>query len=449
MAARSSLALLMATLVCAAPACDRAEAEPRAATPPPMQSAAPAPPPAPKPRLRADLNVLLITIDALRADMPWTGYPRPIAPNLTKLAERSIVYSRSYALSSYTSMSLAGLLSGRYPSELERDGRATSHFGDAVLMFPELLDGAKFRAIGVHGHVYFLGATGISQGFDDWRVVPRITTMPAKEGAVVDDQIADILISALGDHAQQHAGKRFFAWAHFMDPHASYARHEGFPRFSGSTDGGLGKVGQSLRNQYDAEVVFTDHHVGRVLDWLDKQPFADKTAIVVSADHGEAFGEHPSYFEHGFLLYEETTKVPLIVHVPGLPAARIDTPRSHVDLARTFLEIFGVAAPAEMRGESLVPELLGKRPPAREIVIDMPYTDQTPRRRALIAGRHKLIVTETAAQPELFDLEADPREQQDLAKREPALLARMLERWKAIDAAAPDYPAPRRSARQY
>jgi choline-sulfatase len=186
-----------------------------------------------------------------------------------------------------------------------------------------------------------------------------------------------------------------------------------------------------------------------VLDWLRKQPFADKTAIVVSADHGEAFGEHPSYFEHGFLLYEETTKVPLIVHVPGLPAARIETPRSHIDLARTFLELFGLPAPETMRGESLVPELLGARPPAREIVIDMPYTDQTPRRRALISGRHKLIVTESAEQPELYDLEADPREQRDLAREEPALLARMKARWKAIDAAAPDYPAPRRSQRQY
>jgi arylsulfatase A-like enzyme len=91
------------------------------------------------------------------------------------------------------------------------------------------------------------------------------------------------------------------------------------------------------------------------------------------------------------------------VHLPGAPPARIDTPRSHVDLAKTLLELLGVPAAKGMRGESLVPELFGARPPQREIVIDMPYTDQTPRRRALIAGRHKLIVTESNEQPELYD----------------------------------------------
>ena len=413
----------------------------------PTASAKPAPPP--KPSLPSDLNVLLITIDALRADMPWTGYPRDIAPNLTKLAKESVVYENAWALSSYTSMSLAGLLSGRYPSELPRDGRATSSFLPEALLFPELLPDAKIRAIGVHGHVYFLGDTGIAQGFDDWRVVPRITVRPARDGSIVDAELADLAIAALSDHADKHAGKRFFAWAHFMDPHYSYARHEGFPRFPGASDPALSKIGQGLRNQYDAEVRFSDHQVGRLLDWLKKQPFGDKTAIVVSSDHGEAFGEHKSYFEHGFLLYDVTTRVPLLFRVPGVAPARIATRRSHIDLARTLLELLGVPPHEDMRGQSLVPELLGERPPQRDIVIDMPYTDQTPRRRALIHDRHKLIVTETQEAPELYDLAADPGEQKDLAKEKPELAKQLLERLRAVDRAAPDFPAPRRSKRQY
>jgi arylsulfatase A-like enzyme len=442
--------VLLAALTCGAlSGCQQGPSEAHAAPSSHAPPASSAPVAATKPTLPNDLNVLLVTVDALRADMPWTGYPRSVAPKLSALAKKSIVYTRAYALSSYTSMSLAGLLSGRYPSELPRNGLATSGFEAEALMFPELLDDAKVRAIGVHGHVYFLGATGINQGFDDWRVVPRITVMPAKEGAIVDDQLADIMIAALGEHQQKHAHKRFFAWVHFMDPHASYARHEGFPRFTDASDPGLGEIGQRLRNQYDAEVVFTDHQLGRLLEWLDKQPFGKKTAVVVTADHGEAFGEHKSYFEHGFLLYEETTRVPLIVHVPGLAARRIETPRSHIDLARTLIELLGAQAPASLRGKSLVPELLGEREPGREIVIDMPYTDQTPRRRALIDGRYKIIVTESSEQPELYDLETDPREQRDLAHTEPKLLERMLAVWKRVDSAAPDYPAPRRSKRQY
>ncbi|MBK7586818.1 MAG: sulfatase-like hydrolase/transferase [Myxococcales bacterium] len=180
----------------------------------------------------------MLTVDALRADMPWLGYPRAIAPKLTRLAEQSVVYTHAYALSSYTSMSLGGLMAARYPSELNRNGLATSGFGAENEMLAEVLKAAGVSTLAVHGHVYFQGDTGIQQGFDSWQVVPKITTRPAREGHVVDGEIADLLIEGL----KKQSGKRFFAWAHFMDPHFSYARHEGFPRFSGSAYEDAGAV---------------------------------------------------------------------------------------------------------------------------------------------------------------------------------------------------------------
>jgi arylsulfatase A-like enzyme len=413
-----------------------------------------------RPALPSDLDVLLVTIDALRADMPWTGYPRPIAPRLTALARESIVYTHAYALSSYTSMSLGGLLAARYPLELPRDGRATSSLLPEALLVPELLQRAGVRTIGVHGHVYFLGATGISQGFDDWRVVPRITLMPARDGHVVDDRVATLAIEALDAHARDHAGKRFFAWVHFMDPHAVYAPHPESERYRASPyapDAAwappgvpLDPVGQRLRNDYDAEVRFTDAQVGRLLDHVASREWGKRTAIVVTSDHGEAFGEHPSYFEHGNLLHDVTVRVPLLLRVPGLEPARIDVRRSHVDLGRTLLELCGVSdPPPSLRGTSLVPELLGERPAQRDLVIDMPYTDQTPRRRALIHGRMKLVATETEPRPLLFDLDADPGEQHDLAAEAGATLAEMRSRLAAVEREAPDFPAPRRGRRGY
>ena len=133
----------------------------------PFPSAGPSPatpptvfptPPAPAPQFPRDLNVVLITVDALRADMPWLGYPRPIAPNLTRLADQSVVYTHAYALSSYTSMSLGGLMSARYPSELPRSGLATSAFGDEAPQVPPLVAiviGADTDNTGSHsiGHV--------------------------------------------------------------------------------------------------------------------------------------------------------------------------------------------------------------------------------------------------------------------------------------------------------
>ncbi|MBX3181907.1 MAG: sulfatase [Polyangiaceae bacterium] len=457
--ARSRITLCALALL----ACDRAPREPAESTP--NASAAPsAPAPSAEPKASAPaplppLSVLLITVDSLRADMPWTGYPRDVAPNLSRLAAEGVVYSHAYALSSYTSMSLAGLMAGRHPSELPRDGRATSSFLPEADFLAEHAAAAGLHTIGVHGHVYFLGATGISQGFARWRLFPKIVLHPAREGAVVDPTLTDLLLEELREHHQKPAAPRSFSWVHYMDPHFSYVRHPGVEPYRGSPyaegqdpvppGAPLSAVGQSLRNQYDGEVRHTDQQIGRLLTELSKEPWADELAIVVTADHGEAFGEHKSYFEHGFLLYEVTTRVPLLFKIPGVAPRRIDARRSHLDLARTLLELLNVEAPSAMRGESLVPELRGLVTPTdRDIVIDMPYTDQSPRRRALIHGDLKLIVTETDQRPQLFDLEADPSERQDLgADTERA--APLLERLKQLEAARPDYPAPRLSRRQY
>jgi arylsulfatase A-like enzyme len=390
-------------------------------------------------------SVLLLTVDALR---PWRGYPRAIAPNLAKLAAESVEYTHAYALSSYTSMSLGGLMAGKYPSELVRDGRATSSFGDENLMLAEVLKAAGVRTIGVHGHVYFAGQTGIAQGFDDWRVVRKITSRPAREGHVVDDELADLLMSALREHGEKHAHERFFAWAHFMDPHFRYVKHAGID-YRGASDPALSETGQGLRNAYDGEVTFTDAQIGRVLAFLREQPWAKDTAVIVTADHGEAFGEHKSYYEHGNFLWDVVTRVPLLLKVPGVEPRKIDVRRSHIDLARTVLELAGVAPPDSFRGTSLLPELRGEPAAERDLVIDMPYTDQTPRRRALIHGKHKLVVTETEERPELYDLDADPGEQRNLERERPELVRELEALWDKTNAALPDYPAERRGTRQY
>lgn len=396
-------------------------------------------------------NVLLISIDALRSDMPWNGYPRAIAPKLESFAKESVLYTHAYALSSYTSMSLGGLMTGRYPSELPRNGLATSTFGEEATFLAEVLKASGVRTIAVHGHVYFQGATGMNQGFDDWRVLPKITLMPAREGYVVDDKLADTMIAALGEHSKE----RFFAWVHFMDPHFSYAKHEGFPTFTGATEKpvppgiGLTEIGQNLRNQYDGEVVFTDTQVGKLLDWLDHQPFANKTAVIVTADHGEAFGEQKSTFEHGYMLWEVLTRVPLLVRLPGAAPRRIDTRRSHIDLAKTVLDLLQLQPPASMRGTSLVAELRGATVPERAVVMDMPYTDQAPRRRALIQSDEKIIVTETEEEPLVFDLKGDPGEQKNLARDDRERVQRLRRSYDEMNSALPDFPAPRRGKRQY
>ncbi len=119
-------------------------------------------------------NVILITIDCLRADMPWAGYARPIAPRLTELEKRAVSYTRAYSLSSYTSMSLGGLLGGKLPGELKRDGFFFGTYPPGDLFFPELLQAAHVHTLGAEAHAYFKDPT-FQQGFDRWTVVPDIT----------------------------------------------------------------------------------------------------------------------------------------------------------------------------------------------------------------------------------------------------------------------------------
>jgi arylsulfatase A-like enzyme len=382
-------------------------------------SVAPAPPPPPS-GPPGKLNVLLITIDSLRADMPWTGYGRDIAPALTAFEKKAVDYTHAYSVSSYTAMSLAGLLAGRYPGELERSGYFFSSYPESVVMFPGLLRKAGVRTLAAHAHFYFdKEHGGLHRGFDQWEIVKGITQNNKTDENITSPKHLELAERLLGDKA--NADKPFFAWFHFMDPHDEYMPHAGF-----------GPYGKSARDKYDAEVAFTDQHVGKLLDWVATQPWANSTAIIVSSDHGEAFGEHKMR-RHGFELYEMLVRVPLLVWAPGVTPRRIDTPRSAIDLAPTIMDLEGAPAEPSFHGKSLVPELYGqtgKEPEARDVIVDLPRTSDNDRRRALIHGHHKIIAWGDDYSWELFDIGDDPLEEHDLKKKDPALFADMKQRYK-------------------
>jgi hypothetical protein len=119
------------------------------------------------PGLHADYNVLVLSIDSLRADMPWNGYARPIAPRLTELEKRAVSYTHAYAISSYTSMSLGGFLGGKLPSGMKRSGFFFGKYAPENVLFPEVLQANGVRTISAHAHGYFKDA-GFEQGFDNY-----------------------------------------------------------------------------------------------------------------------------------------------------------------------------------------------------------------------------------------------------------------------------------------
>jgi arylsulfatase A-like enzyme len=359
------------------------------------------------------MNVLLLTIDSLRTDVPWLGYARPIAPNLSKLAERSVVYSRAYSGSSYTAKSVATILSGRLVSTLYRDGFFFTKYPSANLFFPEVLTERGISTFGWHSHLYFGRGKGIDQGFTEWKLVPGVVFDPQTDKGITSEKMTKLGIELLGD--PKLTGRQFFAWAQYMDPHDEYNQHPESPVF-----------GKKARDRYDSEIWFSDHWIGKLLDFARQQPWWKNTVVIVSADHGEAFGEHGMY-KHAFELWENLVRVPLLIAGGEIVPRRIEQRRSHIDLAPTILELMKVPAPATFQGKSLVPELYGAPPDVREpIVLELTEDSHNPPRRALISGSYKIIEF-GRRKYELYDLDQDPGELEDLATERKDELSRMRE----------------------
>lgn len=404
--------------------CSGADAVELTAGPTPVEPRSPTSEARVREKLPTKPNVVLITIDALRSELGYAGYSRNVSPNIDALAKKGAIFSRAYALASYTSKSLGPMLIGRYGSETHRGYLHFNRFTREDTFVSERLQRAGIRTVSVQGHWYFFKNYGFERGYDvtDTEATPADQPIEG-DRSVNSDKLSDRIIAALEDPKLENT--QFFLWSHYLDPHAEYVAHEGFD------------FGHRGRERYDGEIAFTDHHVGRVLAAIEKRPFASRTIVVITSDHGEAFGEHDLY-RHGFEVWEELVRIPLVVYVPGAEPRRIDVRRSAIDIVPTLLEIFGVEPPpasdkGALRGQSLLSEVLGppgQTLPARPIYIDMPAGPYNDERMAYIDGALKMV-TSGGRPLGLFDLEKDPGEKRDLSENK-ALAAPMLEKTKAF-----------------
>jgi arylsulfatase A-like enzyme len=284
--------------------------------------------------------------------------------------------------------------------------------------------------LGAQAHGYFKDPT-LQQGFDRWAIVPDITFKNTTDENITSPQQEALAEKLLSEKACDEG--RFFAWFHFMDPHDQYKTHE--PE--------IPAWGRALRDRYDGEVTFTDKYVGKLLDFVASRPWAGRTAIVVSADHGEAMGEH-GQFVHGFELWETLVRVPLFFVVPGAPPRHVDVPRSGLDLAPTITDLFGLPPDPSFEGRSLVPEIFGAPADVRDIVLDLPATSDSQRRRAIVHGKWKLIAfgedhPAGEARPvsfKLYDLDVDRAEEHPITQGDD--LADMIARYRELEGRVKD-----------
>ena len=356
----------------------------------------------------SDLNILLVTIDTLRADhLGCYGYTRDTSPNLDRLAEESTVFVNGWAHAPSTRFSMPAIATGRWPSTIDWD--ESIWWPRIALSQPTIAQSFKssgYTTGAFYAYSYFNRAD--QRGFE--RSVDYYDDSCAALHVNVDGPAGSVGTSARQmadkgiDFLHAHGREKFFLWMHFYDPHLNYERHPEAPNF-----------GSSQADLYDAEIWFTDKHFGRMLDELRTLGLWQRTAIVVVSDHGESLGEH-GILAHGYHLYRPQTKVPFIVRVPGLPPQRVTAPVGHVDLAPTLLNLVRGPQEPSFLGRSLVDLLAGK--PAvspRESVFQEVTYEGNVKRRALVTSSHHLIWNWTPDNTtECYDIVHDPDETKDL-----------------------------------
>lgn len=367
-------------------------------------------------------NVVLITVDALRADhLGAYGYSRKTSPNLDALAARSVRFEKALSPASKTFGSLPALMSGLYPSNVPRlkakkqtDRARTQRklFGiDSDAPFISELFQAKGYQTANFLSAPALLLLGLGRGFDD-----------AQSGRL---QI-ETSIAAFTEH-----DKPFFHWIHLNAPHAPYEAHPEFP------------FGGRDIDRYDSEIAHDDARIGTLLEALEREGLADKTIVIVSADHGEEFRDHGGQF-HTFRLYRELIHVPLIVHIPGVAPKAISNPVEVLGVVPMLCELLGLHDGADpitgcdrFDSRSLLGEMAAEDTQAQDTAdasndwgafSELVKKDGTHSVQSLYTRQWHIIRDYTSDRVELYDVQNDPNERKNVARKHPKVTKELLER---------------------
>jgi arylsulfatase A-like enzyme len=410
--------------------------------------------PAPKPR-----GVLLISIDSLRADhLSCYGYQSTTAPDVATsphidaLAAQGIAFDQAVSTTSWTLPAHMALLTG-LPNELHGVRHASQQLHPDRRLLAEVLAAAGWRTAGffsgpnVHPHF------GFGRGFERYvdcstKKVDDPSVFSVDQGSADVRELKELqrlshqgvtsprLVAAFDEwFAGVGAKERFLAFVHMWDVHYDYAAPQEYvelfdPDYAGWVDGANfwdlveKKPGEKPRDErdvahlralYDAEIRYTDEHVGMLLEGLRAAGRLDDTLVVLVSDHGEEFFEHDD-FGHNRTLFEEVLRVPVVMrYPPRFPAGkRVPDLVSLLDVVPTVLELCDVAPPPETWGRSLLPVLTGGPLAPRAVPLELTYQ----RLENVLAGYRgaacKVTRYSKSREPVLYDLARDPAEQREL-----------------------------------
>lgn len=359
--------------------------------------------PKPAPAPAGHPNLVLVTIDTLRADrLGCYGYSKAETPHLDRLAAGGALFENAVTQAPLTAPSHASMFTGLTP--VQHGVRDTGGFvlDSRHTTLAEALSQQGWDTAAFVGASVLKKSFGFTQGFsvyDDQ--MPKAgpgaggTEFPERRAAEVVDRATQWL-------SGRAVGKPFFLWVHLFDPHGPYdppspfrEKHAGRP--------------------YDGEVAYTDQQLGRLL-----QSVPDNTLVAVVSDHGESLGDHGEY-THGVFLYDSTLRIAFLLSGPGVSKGlRVKQQARAMDLPRTLLDLMGVSAPEPIQGASLVPALAGREASVPDSYGETLYSKLNmgwAELRTIRTARWKFI---RAPKPELYDLSADPGETNNVIATHPA-----------------------------
>jgi arylsulfatase len=406
---------------------------------------------------KRDPNVLILVIDALRPDhLGSYGYARPTSPALDALARRGVLFADAASPSTYTRAAVPSIFASVHPAAhgVFSQGRQVEVLSDEYTTLAETLKARGYRTAAFMPNPSLHHTFNFGQGFDLYDDDFPVSDGPAHEVYETARKINDRTLRWLrGDRE-----KPFFAYLHYRDVHAPYVPPPPYDRmFPSSGAGRLLTRGELLAQpldirrprryrdldsyigQYDGEIRYTDDRVAELLGTLKKEGFLDNAVLFVTADHGEAFLEHGAW-THGTDVFEELTRVPLLLVLPGDKHAgqRVEVPVQTIDIYPTVLALLDAEAPAELQGKSLLDAVEGRADPHRAVFSEarVPKNKRPSRWGQTVAVRAdgwKLIYNRTKRRAELYHLAADPAETRDLIASEPDQARKLVRLLRAFD----------------
>ncbi|MHC4456695.1 MAG: sulfatase-like hydrolase/transferase [Planctomycetota bacterium] len=355
-------------------------------------------------------NVILISIDTCRADyLSCYGYSRKTTPNIDAIADAATLFENVISPIPLTLPAHCSILTGTIPPHHGAHDNFGYWLHGRNVTLAELLKENGFATAAFVSAFILDSQFAIDQGFETY--YDNFNRQPASLGA--NERRADLTTRLTLDWLDSHSDDRFFLFVHYYDPHTAYEPPEPFAsKFSD--------------NLYAGEIAYTDHYIGRVIEKLKSLGIFDSSLVIITSDHGEMLGEHGED-EHGYFIYQSALKVPLIFKLPGQrKPQRIKEAVGLVDIAPTVCSLLGIAPPEQLHGRDLSVYLRGGSIPPKQrfIYAESLYPTKYGGNSllAVVSDRYKYIQT---TRPELYDLELDPAESDNLVNLHTDL-ARML-----------------------